>query len=163
MKAKKLKTYVIMVSVNFPKLKNSVTVEKTLFKDKILDGIKKHTIRSNYDFWKKRIDEINAGRAILSVRQWKGIPYYSKQKEIKQFVKDELSYQRISVIINTNIDVVTVSKSSKKNYPGEDKYLGSKQKILLAKNDGLTFEQFRGWFKKGLSNGIIIHWTKFKY
>lgn len=59
-KEKPLKTYVITVSVNFPKKGKSIP-KPTGFKKKILSGEKKHTVRSNYEFWKKRIDEINAG------------------------------------------------------------------------------------------------------
>lgn len=85
-KIKKLKTYVITVSENFIG-KHPRAGELTEFKEKILSGEKKHTCRSNYMFWKKRIDKVNSGEAVLSLRQWSGKPYNSKQKEIMRLTK----------------------------------------------------------------------------
>ena len=52
----KIKTYVITVSEFFPKTHNKSGLP-TGFIDKIGSKIKKHTIRGNYELWKKRIDE----------------------------------------------------------------------------------------------------------
>ena len=83
----KIKTYVITVSEFFPKTHNKSGLP-TGFIDKIGSKIKKHTIRGNYELWKKRIDEIQKGNAVLSVRYWTGKPYNSKQKEVYVFGKD---------------------------------------------------------------------------
>jgi len=155
-KIKLLKTYVITVSVKFPK-KGIVVPKPTGFKKKILSGEKKHTVRLNYKFWKKRIDQINKGNAILSVRQWTGLPYRSKQVEIKRFKQGEVGYEGI-VVYEDAIDVAINT--------GKDEYylfLSDKQIKKLAKNDGLTLQQFQDWFKHGASDGIIIHFSRLRY
>jgi hypothetical protein len=156
-KEKKIKTYVITVSVNFPKKKKE-KLKLTNFKKKILSGEKKHTLRCNYEYWKKRIDQVNAGKAILSVRYWSDLPYKSKQIEIKQFKKGEIDYQ--STIVTSNADVVLIVTDGMLS----NRSLNDKEISTLAKNDGLTLPEFKNWFKKGALNGIIIHFTNdFKY
>ena len=54
----------------------------TEFKEKVLNKKKIHTIRANFPLWEKRIKEVQEGRAVLSIRQWTGEPYRSKQVEI---------------------------------------------------------------------------------
>lgn len=131
MRVKKLKTYVITVSVR----------------------------RQNYEFWKKRIDEVNKGNAILSVRQWSGKPYNSKQIEIKQFKQGELDYQRVLITGSDSKSGLYIGI----NTGGDFKHLSDKSINKLANNDGLTLQQFQSWFKYGAEDGIIIHWTKLKY
>ncbi len=81
-KQPKIKTYVLRVSRNFPKGHPSAG-QFTHFKDMILLAIgmendmpfewnKLHTMRGNVAYWLKAAEEINAGRAILSLRQWEG-------------------------------------------------------------------------------------------
>lgn len=144
-----------MMMVKFPKV-GIVVPKPTGFKKKILSGEKRHTIRHSYEFWKKRIDEINAGRAILSVRQWSGRPYNSKQKEIKQFKQGEVSYQ--SVAITGQASDVGIQQES-----GGYKLLSNKKIKTLAENDGVTLKQFQSFFKRGVLNGIIIHFSKTRY
>lgn len=148
------KVYVITMMVNFPK--EGIYVQtQTGFKKKILSGEKKHTLRQNYEFWKKRIDEINAGKAILSVRQWSGLPYRSEQKEIKQFGQGEVGYERVVVLSNA----IDVSINTGKGYV----FLSDKRIKTLAKNDGVPIDLFRKFFKHGVLDGIIIHFTKLRY
>ncbi len=155
-KTKPLKTYVITMMIKFPKV-GIVVPKPTGFKKKILSGDKKHTIRQNYKFWKKRIDEINAGRAILSVRQWSGKPYQSKQVEIKQFKQGEIGYERI--IMFDNAQELAVNTGTDKGYV----YLSNKKILTVAKNDGVPIDLFRKFFKGGVLDGIIIHFTKLRY
>jgi len=118
---------------------------------------KLHTIRENVDYWKTRIEEIQKGNAVLEVYEWTGKPYNSPAKTL--FVLDQYSrigYQDLifqqsvfdfpRVIRNDNI-VVALMPSN------------------LAKNDGLTLQDFKDWFKKSdLSKPkIIIHFTDFRY
>lgn len=153
-KMKPLKTYVITMMVKYPK-QGIVVPKPTGFKKKLLSGEKKHTIRQNYKFWKKRIDEINEGKAVLSIRQWTGLPYRSEQKEIKRFGKGEVGYERVTmtgeaydIAINT----------------GDGYYFLSNRRILtLIKNDGVPVDIFRKFFKDSLLDGIIIHFTKLRY
>ena len=81
-----MKTYVLIISESYPET-HPKTGKKTHFKQQIESGLKIHTIRGNYDVWKKRIDEINKGNAYLSVRKWTGKPYCSKQEELFTFDK----------------------------------------------------------------------------
>lgn len=162
-KAKKLKTYVITMMVKFP-TQAPFVAERTGFKKKILSGEKKHTIRQNYHFWKKRIDEINAGKAILSVRQWTGKPYNSEQKEIKQFKQGEVGCQRVTIEQNNNKLSVGVLNPGPKRVTGDKyKFLKGKKIKQLAENDGITIEQMQKFFKKGVLDGIIIHFSDFRY
>jgi len=153
-KIKPLKTYVITMMVKFP-TQAPYAAKTTGFKKKILSGEKKHTIRQNYEFWKKRIDEVNAGKAILSVRQWSGKPYNSKQTEIKQFKQGEVSYQRITATGGaSDIGINT----------GDGFYMLSNKRILtVAKNDGVPIDLFRKFFAGGVLDGIIIHFTNLVY
>ena len=48
-----------------------------------------HTIRANYDLWQKRFEKIKAGKACLSIRQWEGAPYKSKQIEIARLTRED--------------------------------------------------------------------------
>jgi len=116
-----------------------------------------------YEEWKRKIDEVNRGEAILSVRMWSGSAYNrlhdgSHPVEIAQFDKD------------SGIGVQRLGFSRKIDYPfienGKD---GDLYPILdiekIAQNDGLSFADFRSWFMKAdLSKPVaLIHFTKFRY
>jgi hypothetical protein len=107
MKKNKLKTYVLIVSRNFPTT-HPRKGEPTYFPENILKGLnmntdesidpKGHTIRGNYDLWKKRIDEVAAGKAVLSIRYWTGKPYNSKQETIIDLTEDHgVGVQKIAI------------------------------------------------------------------
>lgn len=132
----------------------------TNFKEKILAGEKIHTIRSGIH-WQKVVVMVNLGEAILSLREWSGAPYASKQVEIKQF--DKLGWQPIRVdhlgkditsflVLNTNPVLRSVGK-----------FLNLDQIQTLAKNDGLSTEDFLAWFKKDMEAGGILHFTDYRY
>lgn len=163
-----MKTYVLTVSKTFPvthKRKGEPTYfAEKIFKEKCSEDVKvkireefgpdlipkKHTIRANYDLWKKRIDEVNEGKAIISLRQWSGNPYNSPQIEVMQFGVEEIGYQRIMIdgIYRFRID-------------GSERRCDTEE---LAKNDGLSDSDFKEWFKNyDLEPMIIIHFTKFRY
>ena len=141
---KKYKKYVITLSQVFP-VTHIRKGEPTGFKDKFLAAIGKaegkwlkvHTIRANYDLWKKRFDEIEAGRACLCIRQWTGKPYCSKQVELAVLTKED----------------------------GTKFFTDVKGLENIAYNDGLSFEDWKEWFKKyDISKKLaIIHFTKFRY
>ncbi len=140
-KPKKIKTFVLTVSKNFLK-KHPREGQPTNFKEKILTGQKKHTVRGNNPYWKRIVKLVNKGEAILSVRQWTGKPYQSKQIEIAKFT--ELDFQNITLTKNAadiNIDY---------------RFLDDKEIKKLANNDGLTLKDFQDWFPTSLINGIII-------
>ena len=153
----KIKTYVITVSEFFPKTHNKSGLP-TGFIDKIGSKIKKHTIRGNYELWKKRIDEIQKGNAVLSVRYWTGKPYNSKHKEVYVFGKDSgIGIQRLTFKDKEFLGEIAIS-------PDYDIWHSYTVKNL-AKNDGLEYEDFKEWFKNyDLSESLaIVHFTAERY
>ena len=147
----KIKTYVITLSQHFLATHKRAG-EPTDFKGKFLNGEKIHTIRANYPLWEKRVKEVQEGRAVLSIRQWTGKPYRSKQVEIAMLTaENDVGVQKLEFYNNTlglcHIGIVY------------------QRKYELAHNDGLSFEDWEEWFKGyDLSKPMaIIHFTKFRY
>lgn len=141
-----------MISKNFP-AEHKRHGEETGFKDNLINN-KQHTIRANFELWKKRADEINSGMAFLSVRQWKGKPYRSKQVEVIALYRiyvQKLFYFMSDISFPRIYDDGGIVKAISTG--------------VLAKNDGLACEDFREWFKKyDLSKPMaIIQLTNFRY
>lgn len=142
-----LKVYVLTLSKNFMST-HSKAGKPTEFFYKIKTGEKIHTIRGNYELWKKRIDEIQKGKAILSIREWSGKPYRSPQVELMQLA--DVGVQKIQRdVLGWFIDDID------SDYKMTD----------FAKNDGLDVRDFAEWFKhKGIKEAMaIIHFTNFRY
>lgn len=157
-----MKTYVITLSRHF--LANHKRAgEETHFKEKFLLGqglidydtpslAKIHTIRANYPLWEKRIKEVQEGRAVLSVRQWTGKPYRSKQVEIAMLTAENgVGIQRLEFT------------DCRLRFPYIDSEWTSM--VSIAEHDGLSLNDWVEWF-----NGYdhprplaIIHFTKFRY
>jgi hypothetical protein len=144
-----MKTYVLMVSEKFPK-NHKRKGELTFFPYKIKNGEKIHTIRANYKLWEKRISEIKKSQAKLSVRVWEGEPYKSKQKEIFEFIgENQIDIQKLEEPDN----FVWATVDGKMINWGE-----------IAKNDGLSFDDFCDWFKVRSNKPMaIIHFSKKLY
>jgi len=126
--------------------------------DEIFVSQKKiHTIRQDYQLWKKRIDEVNAGNAVLVIYEWKGKPYRSKTNEIFRFDKDGgIGVQKL------------IFQQSSLNFPRvirDDNAVVALNPTVLSKNDGISLQDFKDWFKGyDLSEPMaIIHFTKFRY
>lgn len=123
------KKVIIKISENFPSYHTKYG-EKTYFEDKILNKTKKHTIRSNYDYWYNKYKN----NYILSVCKWCGKPYRSKIIHIIDFYNwyvDKLIFEIKEGEIITQID---------------NRIIPAKE---IAKNDGFdNTEDFFGWFKK---------------
>lgn len=174
-----MKTFVLTVSRYFPKTHKRAG-EPTCFVEKILseqkacgliskleiekyepfsmfvfntDSPKIHTIRANYPLWKKRIEQIKKGEAILSLRYWSGKPYNSKQIEFCQL--DENSEIGIQALQMTSLGWFVDSCDS--DFTSLD----------FAKNDGLEPLDFSEWFRGKISINMepmaIIHFTAMRY
>lgn len=166
--SKKIKTYVLTLSTAFP-VGHSRAGSPTYFKEKvtakefpviiehsaghstIINGRKLHTIRANYPLWEARFREIQRGEAVLSIRQWSGAPYRSKQVEIAQLSsEDGIGIQLLKLADLTN-----------------PTYINGQQVDLLslAFNDGLNYRDWQEWFKEyDLSQPLaIIHFTNYRY
>ena len=162
-----MKIYVITLSSHF--LANHKRAgEEIHFKEKFLLGqgltdyvtpsmAKIHTIRANYPLWEKRIKEVQEGRAALSIRQWHGKPYRSKQIEIERLTADNgVGIQKLC------FDKDKDGVPSLKYFNINGKYI---DREMLANNDGLSKEDWQEWFRGyDLSKPMaVIHFTKFRY
>ncbi len=162
--------------------------EATEFRGKVIDGSKLHTCRQNYDYWKRKIERIQATGGVLSVKQWIGRPYHQPgQEPVVDIPADVVGIQRLELRIEwkpvkwrepgrggLRIEGITAEWSATvdgRPVPIE----------VLAANDGLDVEDFKGWFiptfekavKKypalaRISNATVIefaviHFTKFRY
>ncbi len=143
-----MKTYILIISEKFPKT-HPKAGEPTNFALAIKHYDKIHTIRGNYDLWLKRFEKINAGEAVLSVRVWSGKPYKSKQQEIFRY-----DYKR-----KIGIEKLMFEKVGDYQMPKLTDL------ITLAKNDGLSLQDFKDWFKgSDFSKPMaVIHFTDFRY
>lgn len=146
MKVKSKKVYVLMLAKNFL-ASHPKAGQPTRFNNLIRVGIKIHTLRNNYDFWKKRVGNINAGKAVLSIREWEGKPYNSKQTVL--YILEKVGIQKLEI---TPIGLFIDSAESD---------LGLKD---FAENDGLLIADFFAWFKKSPAKELaIIHFTEKRY
>lgn len=176
MKPKKLILYRLGVSRQFPAT-HPRKENGTHFINKIMIGLKcpdcqsdwcdacerkldywqkLHAIRANYSLWAKRFDKINKGEAVLELFYWSGKPYNSKQVVFATLTKDDgIGIQELE-FLNGNIGDPVAWNFVK------DLYLETEQ---LAKNDGLSLEDWKAWFKSyDLSKPlVIIHFTDFRY
>lgn len=146
-----MKTFVLTVSKQFPKTHTRAGRDtrfvyniQRLFSN---ECEKIHTIRANYELWSKRAKEINEGNAILSIRYWSDKPYNSKQVEICRLEK--IGVEKLED--PTNFVFARIG----------DKRINWE---TIAKNDGLSFEDFCEWFKVRTKKPMaVIHFTDFRY
>lgn len=146
-----MKTYVLMLSKQFPTYHERAG-EPTGFKEALLNT-KIHTIRANFELWSKRIQQVSDGSACISIRQWEGLPYKTKTKEIlKLYAKDGVGIQRLHFHWGTILDPVV-------------DYIKSVDPVDLAHNDSLTTEDWIQWFSNyDLTKPMaIIQFTPFRY
>lgn len=154
-----MKIYSLILSKVFPSTHAKAGMD-TDFEELLLQYIKLHTIRANYDFWKKRFEQIAAGEACLSIRQWVGKPYGkgSTQREIVRLTREDgIGIQKLTFPFGTFNEAVI-----------EDaEHIGVFSGIAqtLATNDGLSLRDWEAWFKDyDLSKPMaIIHFTPFRY
>jgi len=150
----KKKTYVIMVGKTFPN-GHPKAGQPTNFKQQILEGKKIHTIRENYDLWFRRVEKVNFGKAIISLREWEGKPYKSKQVEFMRLERAGCERFYCHYLNDSHIRSQVNCGSYK---------LGLAQ---MAVNDGFESKSdLLSWFfKKPDSSfkGAIIHFTDLRY
>lgn len=158
--ADKIRTYNIMLSRVFPTT-HPKAGQETDFKPKVMAALngmpcyrkKLHTIRANYELWKKRFEEVERGYAVIKLRQWIGRPYRSKTVLIKTLTsKDGIGIQKLTFYTSRIV------------YPTiDDNYQPT---ILeISSNDGLSKDDWIDWFRGyDLSQPMaIIHFTDFRY
>lgn len=151
-----MKTHVIIISRQFPKT-HPWAGQETYFPMEIICQNKIHTLRANYDLWKRRIDEVVSGKAVLSLRYWEGKPYRSKQITFATRTAADGVGIQMGVLTNLAFSVA--------NEQGGAIHWKHIPISAVAKNDGLSREDFKAWFKgyKLTEPLAIIHFTKFRY
>jgi len=159
-----MKTYVITFSKEFPSTHKRCG-ESTGFVEKILSGSKIHTIRNNYSLWEDRFKNIRKGEAYLSLRYWSGKPYRSKQVEFLRLTKEDgIGIQPIIIADYGDSFRVQPYNTGEKITNKDLWYIGETGRLSeIAKNDGLSVDDFKEWFKGKQMIGAIIHLTKFRY
>ena len=161
--------------------------QETGFIVKVADGRKVHTCRSNYGYWRAKIEKITATGGVLSVRQWSAKPYRSPQEVITEIPAGIVGVQRLALrcerhVINHYAEerIKPIATTIYYDYAAEvDGHPVPLE--ILAENDGLTVDDFKAWFapifaetdKKypqfaGLASAVtidfaIIHFTKRRY
>lgn len=158
-----MKTYILTLSQTFQK-GHPRAGEPTDFYGKFMRGVyddpccgvdppKIHTIRGNYDLWVGRIKEVQDGEAVLSIRQWSGKPYNSKQQTLATLTPAD----------GVGVQKVTFDRDQFNSMRIDGTVIPDLR--VIAGNDGLTFEDFRDWFKGyDLSQPMaIIHFKDFRY
>lgn len=147
---KRIIRYRISVSRFFPAT-HPKAGEETKFVEKIqANGLsyigefepKIHTIRANYELWKKRFEKIEKGEAVLELYYWTGKPYNSTCKTFATLKKEDgIGLQYLYFVKNNP------------RFP------------FIAKNDGLSNDDFESWFSKTDTRLplAIIHFTSFRY
>jgi hypothetical protein len=88
------------------------------------------------------------------LREWTGRPYNSEQRELARCEK--IGLQHITMTYGTD-DPVPQAWVDGKKVPVEQ----------IAKNDGLSVADFVEWFfgssKSNVFEGVVIHFTDFRY
>jgi hypothetical protein len=151
--------------------------ELTHFAQAIIQARKIHT-KPNSKTWGEKIREVLDGKAVLVVYQWNGKPYSSDgcsnpfvfgTGETKDFIYELMKsdkYSNTIPIIDSGIgvqkalfvdelDCVSVANT-------EHAEVNTVSYSTIARNDGLSLEDFKTWFAdKDLIE--IIHFTEFRY
>ena len=137
---------VIILSKNFM-LNHPMAGELTDFKGKYQRGEKIHTLRANEKGYLKDGD-------VVSLRQWNGKPYASKQRIIQDGVQIGIE----GVELNRNMGFGNVKGDILCRWVNV---------ATIARNDGLSVDDFLAWMFAGAKKPIIkmdiIHFTGFRY
>lgn len=151
-----MKTVVLLSKVFFeghPKAGQS-----TNFAQSVKDGSKRHTVRSNYAYWKRKIAALKKQGGTLCIRQWSGKPYRSQQETILEVPTSVVGIQKVA-IVQTGVNKLSVQVDGREVPISE-----------IAKNDGLNSVEFSEFFAPILKTSegnettfAVIHFTDFRY
>lgn len=131
--------------------------QPTNFAKSVKDGCKRHTVRSNYAYWEKKIAALKKQGGTLCIRQWSGKPYRSQQETVLEVPASVVGIQ------------VAISKTGVSQFSVQVD--GREVPILeIAKNDGLNSVEFTEFLRpilKGTEGNettfAVIHFTNFRY
>ena len=144
--------------------------EPTGFREKVLSGEKIHTCRlhTSKGWWEGIIQNLRRQGGELHLRQWTGKPYASPQETLKILP---------SAAVHTQLLTLSVRHIPERGAIAYGASVEGRQVPLelLAKNDGLTFQDYIDWFRPLLDRVTdpktgcgevtltIIHFTEFSY
>ncbi len=161
-------TYTLILSERFPAT-HPRHGEPTDFKHKFIramacrrmssEDLKLHTIRANPWLWVRRFEQINAGKACLSVRMWSGKPYASKQEELWRLTKaDGIGMQLLYLPVEDSGFCYVLNSMHSIQTKAVDPE-------IVANHDGLLLQDWRPWFQSHNPSEplAIIHFTNFRY
>ena len=129
--------------------------EPTHFAEKVKKGIKRHTCRCNYDYWKERIATLQERGGVLSIRQWSGRPYEKgkPQEKLLDVPASLIEVQKLVMTRTRNDDKSVCEEQPDGSFAPVQQYDYSAQVdgiptavAYMAKNDGLTLDEFKAWF-----------------
>ncbi len=145
---KQKKQVVLMIAKNFLAYHKRAG-QSTEFEAKIKDKDKVHTIRPNYEKWKEKIEEVKSGKAELVLKQWEGRPYHSTPNKLSIYDDKD------------DVDVSKLTKTADGFFVNDTKKVEPED---LAKNDGLSLQDFEDWFKVFPTEPMaILHFNSFRY
>lgn len=132
--------------------------QPTNFAQSVKDGCKRHTVRSNYAYWEKKIAALKKQGGTLCIRQWSGKPYRSQQETILEVPASIIGIQKVT-IEQTDVNQLSVQVD------------GCEVAIsAIAKNDGLNSVEFTEFLQPILKTSewnettfAVIHFTDFRY
>jgi len=168
----KIKTFVIMVSRTFPAYhpqKGKYTdfielIQLGLDRDIKFNNRKIHTFRGNFPLWKKRIDEVLAGNAVIVLK------YHTLGRYVKG--NKQVEFARLDKDSGVGVQEAIYQSEFEQPYDGmaikcEGGIFRDFPFYMTAENDGLSQRDFRDWFEKGKYNltepMACIHFTSFRY
>lgn len=120
------------------------------------DGIKIHTLRE---------DKTNRWKVGMSIQHWMGNPR-NKSMYPHQFSTGECKGLQDVRIFRTRDQDSKYGYEIFIGFPAPGRQFTPEENLAIAKNDGLTTEEFRNWFTSELEPiwmGRIIHFTDLKY
>jgi hypothetical protein len=167
----KIKKHKLNIRNIFPE-EHSKAGKETFYAHKIIgivSGIKQtnnygekiHVVEQNYDYWKKRIDMVNCGDAVLDLYCYFGDDF----RKFHTFDKNSgLDIQKLGFFKNSNLPFVSITTTSH----GGRAMSATLREIdinQLAENNGLSLQDFQEWLNiSDCSKPLaIIHFTKFRY
>ena len=136
--------------------------ELTGFREKVLKGEKRHTCRCNYEYWKDRIATLNQKGSVQEPILDIGSGIVDVQQLVMERRKlDEPEYVEVQPgMFQPRTAYEYFARVDGEPYDVE----------FIAKNDGLSLEDFKAWFnpvfdeeKEDRLTFAVIHFSTFRY
>ena len=151
-----MKTVVLLSKVFFEG--HQKAGQPTNFAKSVKDGCKRHTVRSNYAYWEKKIAALKKQGGTLCIRQWSGKPYRSQQETVLEVPASVVGIQKVE-IAQTGVNRLSAQVDGYEVPISE-----------IAKNDGLNSVEFAEFLRPILKTSegnettfAVIHFTNFRY